>query len=208
MVTDDVKAAKRALRQRIRARRRTADPGGTDAADLAQRVATLPEVARAEVVAAYVAVPGEPATSSLLEALAARGLRVLLPVVQPDLDLDWALDDGTRHAGRGPGGLEPGGPRLGRGAIATADVVIVPALAVDTRGGRLGQGGGSYDRALARTRAGVLVVALLHDDELLSEPVPTAEHDRPVGAVVTPRRVVRLGPGRPNPADSLPRLEP
>ena len=128
---------------------------------------------------------------------------MLLPVVAPDLDLDWALDDGTRHAVRGPGGLEPGGPRLGKGAIASADVVLVPALAVDTRGGRLGQGGGSYDRALARVRADVLVVALLHDDELLTEPVPTAEHDRPVGAVVTPLRVVRLDGG-----GSLPRLEP
>jgi len=193
-VTDDVKTAKRALRQRIRARRRTSDRGGTDAADLARRVATLTEVAQAEVVAAYVSVVGEPPTGSLLEALAARGVRVLLPVVLPDLDLDWALDDGTRHPVRGPGGLEPGGPRLGRDAIATADVVIVPALAVDTRGGRLGQGGASYDRALTRTRAGVLVVALLHDDELLSQAVPTAEHDRPVDAVVTPRRVVRLLP--------------
>ncbi len=203
MVTEDVVAAKRALRQRIRARRRTAQPGGTTAADLARRVTSLPEVARAKVVAAYVAVPGEPPTSSLLEALAAQGLRVLLPVVAPDLDLDWALDDGTRHAVRGPGGLEPGGPRLGKGAIASADVVLVPALAVDARGRRLGQGGGSYDRALARVRADVLVVALLHDDELLTEPVPTAEHDRPVGAVVTPLRVVRLDGG-----GSLPRFEP
>ena len=114
--------------------------------------------------------------------------------------------------------LEPGGPRLGKGAIATADVVIVPALAVDPRGGRLGQGGGSYDRALARTRDGTLVVALLHDDELLAEAVPTAGHDRPVGAVVTPRRVVRFDPATvdeaainaagPDPAGSSPRCEP
>ena len=155
------------------------------------------------MVAAYVALPGEPPTSILLQLLAERGVQVLLPVVQPDLDLDWALDDGSRHAGPGLGILEPSGPRLGREAIASADVVLVPALAVDSRGARLGQGGGCYDRALARARADVLVVALLHDDELLTEPVPTDEHDRPVGAVVTPLRVVRFEPG-----PSGPRLEP
>lgn len=204
-MTDSVGAAKRALRRQVRAGRRTATAGDTDdiATELARRVGSLPEVAQANVVAAYVALPGEPPTSILLQVLAERGVRVLLPVVQPDLDLDWALDDGSRHAGPGLGILEPGGPRLGRGAIASADVVLVPALAVDFRGARLGQGGGCYDRALARARADVLVVALLHDDELLTKPVPTDEHDRPVGAAVTPLRVVRFGP-RP----SGPRLEP
>lgn len=204
-MTDSVEGPKRALRQRVRARRRTTAAGDIDdtAAELTRRVASLPEVAQAKVVAAYVALPGEPPTSILLQLLAERGVQVLLPVVQPDLDLDWALDDGSRHAGPGLGILEPSGPRLGREAIASADVVLVPALAVDSRGARLGQGGGCYDRALARARADVLVVALLHDDELLTEPVPTDEHDRPVGAVVTPLRVVRFEPG-----PSGPRLEP
>jgi 5-formyltetrahydrofolate cyclo-ligase len=118
---------------------------------------------------------------------------VLLPVVLPDRDLDWAVDDGTRAAGALAGVLEPGGPRLGPAAVADADVVVVPALAVDTGGRRLGQGGGSYDRALARVGAGALVVALLHDEELLDgEQVPVSAHDVPVHAVVTPRRTVRL----------------
>jgi 5-formyltetrahydrofolate cyclo-ligase len=88
--------------------------------------------------------------------------------------------------------LEPGGPRLGVEAISAADVVVVPALAVDAGGRRLGQGGGSYDRALARTRAGAAVVALLHPGELL-ESVPVAGHDRRVDVAVTSERVVRFG---------------
>ena len=194
---------KAALRAGLRAARRALGARPDEGPALAARVLALPEVSAATTVAAYVAGPLEPATAVLVEQLRTRGVRVLLPVVLPDLDLDWALDDGSRHAGPGLGILEPGGPRLGRGAIAGADVVHVPALAVDFRGARLGQGGGCYDRALARARADVLVVALLHDDELLTKPVPTDEHDRPVGAAVTPLRVVRFGP-RP----SGPRLEP
>ena len=204
-MTESVEAAKRALRQRVRARRRTTTAADTadTAAELARRVASLPEIAQAGVVAAYLALPGEPPTQTLLQLLAERGVQVLLPVVLPDLDLDWALDDGSRQAGPRLGILEPSGPRLGTAAIAGADVVLVPALAVDGRGARLGQGGGCYDRALTRVRADVLVVALLHDDELLAEPVPTDDHDRPVGAVVTSLRVVRFEAG-----PSSPRLEP
>ncbi|MBM0260688.1 5-formyltetrahydrofolate cyclo-ligase, partial [Micromonospora sp. 4G55] len=77
------------------------------------------------------------------------------------------------------------GPRLGRAAIGEAELVVVPALAVDHRGLRLGRGGGSYDRALARVPGRVLIVALLHDGELV-EALPAQPHDRPVHAVITP----------------------
>jgi 5-formyltetrahydrofolate cyclo-ligase len=89
--------------------------------------------------------------------------------------------------------LEPVGPRLGPDAVATADVVLVPALAVGRDGVRLGRGGGSYDRALARVPVGTFVCALLYDEELLAE-VPRADHDRAVTAVVTPRGLSRPGP--------------
>lgn len=195
----DVGAAKAALRHRLRAQRRTLAVDGRGEA-LAGVALTLPEISTARVVAAYIARSGEPATVTLLRELAARGVRVLLPVLEADLDLQWAVDDGTREDGIRAGLLEPAGPRLGREAIAAADVVLVPALGVDGSGARIGQGGGSYDRALARARPGALVVALLHDEELLSEPVPLEAHDRLVDAVVTPTRVVRFardaGPGR------------
>ncbi len=110
--------------------------------------------------------------------------RLLLPVLRPDNDLDWAVFRGTLvPAARGL--REPAGPRLGTGAIAGAELVIVPALAVDRRGVRLGRGGGSYDRALHRVGPATLVVAALYDGELLDE-VPEQPHDQRVDAVVTP----------------------
>ena len=81
---------------------------------------------------------------------------------------------------------EPPGPRLGPEAIASAEIVLVPALAVDATGTRLGRGGGSYDRALARVRPEVPVIALLYPGELVPL-LPAEPHDRPVTAVLTPR---------------------
>jgi 5-formyltetrahydrofolate cyclo-ligase len=104
--------------------------------------------------------------------------------VRPDGELDWARYDGPLVAA-GFGLLEPTGPRLGPEAVATADVVLVPALAVDRHGMRLGRGRGYYDRALGRVPVGTPVCALLHDGELL-DAVPSEPHDRPVTAAVTP----------------------
>jgi 5-formyltetrahydrofolate cyclo-ligase len=145
---------------------------------------------RARVVAAYVPQPQEPGGADLPDALTAATRTVLLPVVGSDRDLDWAVHTGDLRTGR-YGLREPTGPRLGPDAIASADLVVVPALAVDRRGVRLGRGGGYYDRALARTAAGTLVLALLYDGELL-DALPTEPHDRPVHGVVTPAGVVLL----------------
>jgi 5-formyltetrahydrofolate cyclo-ligase len=116
----------------------------------------------------------EPGSTELLAALHSRGVRVLVPVTLPDRDLDW-----ERWT---PDGL---GPNLGRAAIAAASLVLVPALAVAADGTRLGRGGGSYDRALARCAPGARVVALLFDGELVPR-LPRDPWDRPVSDVVTP----------------------
>jgi len=172
------------------ARRARPDDERTGAAALiADRVLVLPEVVAAGTVAAYVSTPSEPGTLPLRAALRARGSRVLLPVLLPDGDLDWAVDDGAVRPGLRPSIEEPTASRLGSAAIAGADVVVCPATAVASDGTRLGRGGGSYDRALART--GGLVVALLHDDEVLAR-LPRAPHDRPVHVAVTPTRTLRL----------------
>ncbi|MEV7227815.1 5-formyltetrahydrofolate cyclo-ligase [Polymorphospora sp. NPDC051019] len=157
---------------------------------------------RPRTVTAYVPVGSEPGGPDLPEALLAMlaaggapGSRLLLPVLCPDLDLDWAEYAGSEPlvaAGRGL--REPAGPRLGPAAVGAADLVVVPAVAVDRRGLRLGRGGGSYDRALARVAPATLTVALLHDGELL-DAVPAEEHDRPVHAVITPSGVRRLPAG-------------
>ncbi|WP_381568499.1 5-formyltetrahydrofolate cyclo-ligase [Streptomyces eurythermus] len=167
--------------------------------ELAERALELPELAAGRTVAAYVSVGGEPATLPLLEALRARGVRVLLPALLPDNDLDWGEYTGPdslqqiRHSGK-MALFEPSGTRLGPDAVTGADVVLLPGLAVDARGRRLGRGGGSYDRVLARLeRAGArpLLVVLLYDTEVVAR-VPAEAHDRPVHAVVTPSGVRRL----------------
>ncbi|WP_167159304.1 5-formyltetrahydrofolate cyclo-ligase [Streptomyces sp. MBT27] len=162
---------------------------------LADRALALPELAAANTVAAYVSVGSEPGTRALVDSLHTRGVRVLLPVLLPDNDLDWAPYAGHEHlrpAGRGL--LEPDGERLGPDAVTAADAVLLPGLAVDARGMRLGRGGGSYDRVLARIgaagRAPALVV-LLYANEVVAR-VPEEPHDHPVQAVVTPYGVTRF----------------
>jgi 5-formyltetrahydrofolate cyclo-ligase len=195
-LTDDVATRKAAARTLVRSRRRALImPDPSLAALSARRLLELPELADlppGSTVACYLAVGREPGTAALIEALTGRGLRVLLPVVRPDLDLDWALESPERAAGLGPGVPEPTGPRLGVDAIADAAVVITPALAVDRRGRRLGQGGGSYDRALARRRPDAFVVALLHDGEIWDDDLPADARDQPVHAAVTPHETARF----------------
>ncbi len=161
---------------------------------LADIVLGLPETGMAGAIAAYVAIGTEPPTSALVYALWKRGGYVLLPVLMDDNDLDWACYEGPDSLAPGPHGLlQPTEPRRGVTGIASADLVIVPALAVDRRGYRLGRGGGSYDRALARVGAAVPTIALLYDGELLDE-VPAGPHDQRVRAVAQPGRgMTRLG---------------
>ena len=165
---------------------------GERARSLATHLSQVPEVRRAATVAAYVSVSSEPGTGPLLDLLRESGKRVVLPLLQPDGDLDWASYDGpgTLHTAR-RGLLEPSGPGLGRDTLATADAVLVPGLAVDRSGNRLGRGGGSYDRALARVPVGTFVCVLLHSEEVL-DAVPCDTHDRRVNAVATELGVTHL----------------
>jgi 5-formyltetrahydrofolate cyclo-ligase len=164
------------------------------AREIALRLTADPAVRRAATVAAYIAVGSEPGTAPLLHALVAAGKRIVLPVVLPDLDLDWAAYAGDQDLAPARYGLlEPVGTRLGVEAVATADVVLVPGLAVSARGERLGRGGGCYDRALARVPVGTFTCVLLYDDEVGID-VPVEPHDRPVTAAVSPAGIVRFAP--------------
>jgi 5-formyltetrahydrofolate cyclo-ligase len=193
--TEDVAAAKAALRRRVLDARRRLQLRDLGAAARALRDVLLatPEVSRARVVAAYVSVGREPGTGPLLDALLERGTEVLLPLLLPDGDLDWAVHEGDGAlAGAARGLLEPTGLPLGTGAVAGATAVLVPGLAVDRRGVRLGRGGGSYDRVLARLVGRAFTCVLLHDGEVLDLPVPRDRHDVPVDAAATPSGLVRL----------------
>ena len=157
------------------------DKAGRRAAALARRRA-LPASARVE---------GDAARAPHLAAL--RGRRAayeafgtepvvplapgdLVPVTRAERDLDWRA--------------HPAPALLGADAVAGVDVVLVPALAVDRRGVRLGRGGGSYDRALVRARG--LLVAVLHEGELVDDPLPEEPHDVRVHAVLLPSGLVEL----------------
>jgi 5-formyltetrahydrofolate cyclo-ligase len=176
---------KRALRARVRAARRDRVPLRDRAADgQALAAAAVAEVDRlglapGDWVAAYESTPTEPPTEALVGALARRGLRVMVPLTLPDLDLDW-VEAGTSTP-------------LGREAVARCRVVFLPALSVDTGGWRLGQGGGCYDRAMPRAPE-AWRVAVVHPWEVVEDALPREPHDRPVDAVLTAGEPVRALP--------------
>ncbi|GIE27843.1 hypothetical protein Ait01nite_008880 [Actinoplanes italicus] len=124
------------------------------AAEIQDQTHALVRATRARSIAAYVPIgsePGGPDLPARLLAALPPGGRLLLPVLLPDNDLDWAELTPTATLVAGPRGLlEPSGPRFGVNAVRTVDLLLVPALAVGRDGTRMGRGGGSYDRALAR----------------------------------------------------------
>lgn len=188
---DDAAVAKQELRARLLSARRARSRAerATTAEAIALHLLAERVVGGARRVAAYSSMVEEPGTGPLIAALHERGVEVLVPVVDGDV-LDW-----VRHDPDGPtrrtvlGVEEPTGPRLGPETIATADVVVVPALAVDHTGRRLGRGAGYYDRAL--TGLTVPLIGVVHADELLPS-VPAEPHDVPVQMVVTETGVFRV----------------
>jgi len=188
--TGDLQAQKSAARGPL-LQARTDHPEATDE----QRRRTSAVLAHLDVlgartVALYVSVATEPDTAELRTQLASRGVAVLLPILQDDDTLEFGLDQGPLLPGR-RGIPVPAGPAV---PLQTADAVVVPALAVDRDGVRLGRGGGSYDRALAGRRRGAPVIALLRTGELLVS-LPAEPHDVRVDAAALPNGIVEL-PGR------------
>jgi 5-formyltetrahydrofolate cyclo-ligase len=191
-----VAAAKAALRASVNDARRnqSADQRAAAGRLIRDHVLSWPQAAMAGTVAAYYSMATEPETHRLIFGMWKRGTYVILPRLQADGDLEWASYEGPDSLVPGPRGvLEPSEPSRGVDAISRAALVLVPALAVDHGGRRLGRGGGSYDRALARVGERVPVVALLYDGELV-EQVPNEPHDRPVSAVALPSQgIVDVG---------------
>jgi 5-formyltetrahydrofolate cyclo-ligase len=181
----DWDSGKRGWRARLLAARAELSADELDAAAEALGGHVADRLAGTPRIAAYAPVGREPGSLRMLDALRDGGTEILLPVVVAG-GLDWARYDGQSGLVPGPLGTRaPSGPRLGPGALATADAVLLPALAVDHGGVRLGRGGGYYDRALAVVPAGRQLVALLHDGELVAR-LPADPWDRTVTAVVSP----------------------
>jgi 5-formyltetrahydrofolate cyclo-ligase len=178
---DELLARRRGLSQADRA----------EAADaIAQHVLAMPLIAGARRVACYLSMPSEPGTAPLIAALHDRGDEDLDPISLADRTLDWSLHDPTATLTTTVLGIaEPAGPRLGADALATCSLVVVPALAVDHAGHRLGRGAGYYDRTLARATAPACALVFTH--ELVPE-VPHEPHDVPVQMAVTPAGLFRV----------------
>ena len=180
---DPQKAHKKALRATIRNAR--------DRRPEAQRVAFATRLAQwtppagTTRVSCFVGVGSEPDTGPLIASLTEQGIEVLLPITLDDFSLDWALYSGADDLVDARFSLrEPTGPRLGQTAISTADLVVIPALAIDSDGRRLGQGAGCYDRALPHVSSETPVLAVVYDDERLDEDLPEEPHDRRVNGVL------------------------
>lgn len=193
-VTPDAKAE---LRTRLLAARRALPAQQRAAEAEAVTSALLGWVsARAQTVCAYVPVGTEPGSPAMLDALDGAGLRVLLPLTitagpeRTALPLRWARYVPGELAKADFGLREPTGAKLPAEAISEADVVIVPALAVDRRGTRLGRGAGFYDRSLPLRGASAALLAIVRDDEFVDE-LPAHPHDVPMTHVLTPAHGVR-----------------
>lgn len=160
-------------------------------------VLALPEIEGITCVSIYASRNHEPGTLPLITALHERGVEVLMPRLGDGLVRGWGVfssadDIAERAPGRPP---EPSGEFLPATRLADAQLIVVPALGVDSLGTRLGQGAGWYDRALADATPGVPIVALVFDDEFYDaemRALPRERHDVPVTIVVTPSTVARI----------------
>ena len=145
------------------------------------------ELKNATNIASYISYEFEPETSDINQRLIKDGKKVFLPRLLENNDIQWVSWNGSsENLTKVEKIYEP----IGDAVEVELDVIILPALHVDRMGNRLGQGGGSYDRALSRSKA--FKIALLHYGELTSEILPVQPHDEKVDATATPEIVVRF----------------
>ncbi len=139
----------------------------------------------AVTVCAYVPIGTEPGSPEMLDRLADLGLRVLLPVTRRDQPLWWGDYRRDTLVEADFGLREPAAPHLPPDTIGLAQVVLIPALAVDRHGVRLGRGAGFYDRSLPMARPDAALVAVVYDEDLVDR-LPTEAHDVPMTHAFTP----------------------
>lgn len=182
-------ATKQSLRESASAARRGLSPTERRQASsrVVRRLLRLTALHRPTTVLVYAATSQEVDLSSLVPRLHQRGARTLFPRSRgEDLDLVAAADVSRLAVGR-RGIREPPGPPVDPDRV---DVAVVPGVAFDPHGGRLGRGGGHYDRLLPRLPERAVVVGVCFACQMVPR-VPMQGHDAPVDVVVTERAVYR-----------------
>lgn len=200
-VAADCTQAKRVARHRALQRRATlseqdfADARPALASNAEPLIAALPRTA---TVAAYVSMGTEPPLDGLLEHLLGRGIRVLVPRLGSGRELvcAWSeleslerLHDMPRSASGGLRPREPSGPALAADSLGQADLILVPAFAIDPHGFRLGRGAGWYDRALVHASPTATIIGVCWPWEASANDLPHAPHDVPVGGILTTKHL-------------------
>jgi 5-formyltetrahydrofolate cyclo-ligase len=185
-----LKDRKRAVRREALDRRDGLDPDerAKRSRRITQRVLSLPEIARARTVMAYWAFGSEVETAPLIEALHEAGVRVVLPRIEKTEVVAVTYEPGQPITATAFGAMEPSDAEVVDPA--GVDAVIVPGVAFDRTGRRLGYGGGFFDRFLPRTRSGTPAVAIAFAVQMV-EGVPAGHGDRRVDAIVTEDEVIR-----------------
>lgn len=185
-------SAKAALRKEVLSRRRSRSD--LELADAARgfnaQLGSLVAASNAKRIVGFLPISTEPPIAHIMEKIALAGVDVLVPVSQPDSTLEWVRfvpgeKLGIDHAGM-PSSI---GAHVDADTVESADIIVIPAAAIDSTGIRLGWGKGYYDRFLATFNGKGPILAVVFDDEVIAS-VPREAHDVPVNGVVTPTRTI------------------
>jgi len=188
MSSPDAQNAKKLLRAQLSSARQTLVRDASAPIGLERHLLQLVKHLGAKTVAAYLPFGTEPNIGQFIIGAAGHSLALIMPVANPDGSLAW-----VRYTGQSAAGIfgfeEPVGPGV---TLHEADLILIPASAVDHQGNRLGKGKGFYDIALSDPAVVAPVAAVVYDSEVL-DAIPTEEHDQPVAFVVTPERLIEIG---------------
>lgn len=183
--------AKHLLRKTMLSRRRNLPV--EERADAGERIQQTfiasPEFRAAEVVALYSPIHGEVATGNVMAVALAAGKRVLFPVVCAD-NLRFIRVAGNEELRPGAYGILEPCPNDGVVPVEEADLIVVPGVAFDLGGRRIGYGKGYYDRAVHHLEGHGRLIAFCYDFQVVAE-IVGEPHDVAVDKIITETRVIR-----------------